>query len=60
MIEEIIQECSGLYGLTLYRECSLEYFLEWFERDIQYNTPESKALGEKLIKDIRNGEIRIV
>ena len=49
LIESIIKECSGISGIEYYHSVSKESFLEWFSKDIQFNTKESRELGEQLI-----------
>lgn len=49
LIESIIEECSGICGVEYYHNASKAQFLEWFSKDIQFNTEESRELGEQLI-----------
>ena len=48
-IKKIIAECSGSCGLSMYENLSQDEFITWFRNDIQYNTENSRKLGEKLI-----------
>ena len=53
LIESIIAECSGICGTEYYHNTSKAQFLEWFGKDIQFNTKESRELGEKLINILK-------
>jgi hypothetical protein len=51
-----ILECSGVCGLTNYRNMPLNEFINWFKNDISYNTIESRELGQKLIDFLSNSQ----
>ena len=53
LIESIIEECSGIYGIEYYHSTSKEQFLEWFSKDIQFNEKENRELGEQLINILK-------
>ena len=53
LIESIIEECSGIHGIEYYHSASKEQFLEWFSKDIQFNTKESQELGKQLINILK-------
>lgn len=51
-ILHIIAECSGSFGLNMYKTLPLNEFIKWFENDISYNTEESRKRGEELITSL--------
>ena len=50
--EKIIKECSGLAGITNFKNMPREQFKEWFFNNIQFNDEESKNLGLELLKTL--------
>lgn len=46
----VISECSGRNGTDRFENLSFDEFKNWFKNDIQYNSPRTREMGEKLIE----------
>lgn len=40
---------SGICGVNMYKNTTLNKFLDWYKEDIKYNTPDSQAIGQEII-----------
>lgn len=50
LMMEIISECSGRNGTDRFENMPFNEFKEWFQKDIQYNSPQTREMGEKLME----------
>lgn len=40
---------SGICGVNMYKNATLNEFLDWYKEDIKYNTPDSQNIGQEII-----------
>lgn len=40
---------SGICGVNMYKNTTLNKFLDWYKEDIKYNTPDSQNIGQEII-----------
>lgn len=57
-IPQIIGICAGGAGIEAYENMSLPKFIEWFERNIEFNSPKTKEQGQRLIKFLKRTKLK--